>query len=286
MFFVFFIIIVRKIPIQLILLNSKFIEMNKNKTPSIQDVISYWNNQPCNIKHSTKDINTIEYFAEVSKKRYFVEPHIPTFAAFNTSHGKHVLEVGCGIGTDAQEFAKNGAIYKGIDLTTKSIEICKQRFTLHNLEGEFEVQNIEEYCPIEAEYDLIYSFGVLHHTPNIDNALENIYKMLKPGGEFKCMLYARNSWKYFKILDGLDQYEAQNNVPIANTYTHNEVNELLIKHHFKNISIQQTHIFPYKIPEYKRNEYVKEDYFQSMPRELFACLNKNLGWHLCITCNK
>jgi 2-polyprenyl-3-methyl-5-hydroxy-6-metoxy-1,4-benzoquinol methylase len=255
-------------------------------TVTMDNVVNYWNNQPCNIKHSSKDMNTCEYFEEVSTKRYFVEPHIPEFADFDNYRNKKVLEVGCGIGTDAQEFAKNGANYKGIDLTEKSIDICKNRFRLFNLEGDFEVGNIEEYCSPTNTYDLIYSFGVLHHTPNIDNALINIYNMLKPGGKFKCMLYAKNSLKYFKILDGLDQYEAQNNVPIANTYTHDEVNKLFSAHNFSNISIKQTHIFPYKIPEYKQGQYVKEDYFQSMSSELFSCLNKNLGWHLCITCNK
>jgi len=258
--------------------------MDTNKSPTIDDVKNYWNNQPCNIKHSSKDINTYQYFEEVSNKRYFVEPHIPEFAGFNKYKDKKVLEIGCGIGTDAQEFAKHGAIYKGIDLTENSIDICKNRFHLFNLDGIFEIGNIEEYC--SEEYDLIYSFGVLHHIPDITKALSNIYNMLKSGGEFKCMLYARNSWKYFKILDGLDQYEAQNNVPIANTYTNDEIIELFTKYNFNNISIMQTHIFPYKIPEYKQGQYVKEDYFQSMPNVLFSCLNKNLGWHLCITCKK
>lgn len=265
-------------------------ESNKSKDIAMDigmdKIANYWNNQPCNIKHSSKDMNTCDYYNEVTKKRYFVESHIPGFAGFDKYSNKDVLEVGCGLGTDGQEFAKFGAIYKGIDLTPKSIEICKNRFRLFNLEGCFEVGNIEEYDSDIAKYDLIYSFGVLHHTPSIDNALKNIYTMLKPRGEFKCMLYAKNSWKYFKILDGLDQYEAQSNVPIANTYTHEEVNELLSRHNFKNISIMQTHIFPYKIPEYKQNQFVKEDYFECMPAELFSCLNKNLGWHLCITCNK
>jgi len=256
----------------------------ETKSPTIDDIKNYWNTQPCNVKHSSKDINTYQYFEEVSKKRYFVEPHIPEFAGFNKYKDKKVLEIGCGIGTDAQEFAKNGAIYKGIDLSEKSINISKNRFQLFNLDGVFEIGNIEEYC--NGEYDLIYSFGVLHHIPDINKALKNIYNMLKSGGEFKCMLYAKNSWKYFKILDGLDQYEAQNNVPIANTYNHNEIMELFTKHNFTNISITQTHIFPYKIPEYKQGQYIKEDYFESMPKILFDCLNKNLGWHLCITCIK
>ena len=124
----------------------------------------------------------------------------------------------------------------------------------------------------------------MHHTENIHKTIENIYGLLKEGGEFKLMLYAKNSLKYCKIKDGLDQYEAQNGVPIANVYTHDEINLLL--NNFKDINIQQEHIFPYKIPEYKNYIYEKEDYFKSMPPELFKCLETNFGWHLCITCIK
>lgn len=253
------------------------------QSPSIEVVKTFWNNIPCNINHSNKDLNTKEYFNEVSDKRYKVEPHILTFANFENYKDKKVLEIGCGIATDGQKFAENGAIYKGIDLTPRGIEIAKNRFKLFNLPGEFEVQNIEEYISNE-KYDLIYSFGVLHHTPDINKALKNIYSMLKDGGELKIMLYAKNSWKYFRIIDGLDQYEAQNNVPIANVYTKEEVLDLLKD--FKNIKIEQTHIFPYKIPEYKQQKFIKEDYFECMPDDLFNCLKKNLGWHLCITCYK
>jgi hypothetical protein len=108
--------------------------------------------------------------------------------------------------------------------------------------------------------------------------------MLKKGGELKIMLYAKNSWKYFEIEEGLDQYEAQSGVPIANVYTNEEVNDLLKD--FNNIKIEQTHIFPYKIDLYKNYIYEKKDYFQVMPKELFDCLEKKLGWHLCISCNK
>ena len=103
------------------------------------------------------------------------------------------------------------------------------------------------------------------------------------------MLYAKNSWKYFCIKDGLERYESQSGVPIADVYTHDEVYNLLKD--FKNIDIQQKHIFSYKIPEYKKYEYKKyeykkQDYFEAMPYNLFNCLENNLGWHLCITCNK
>lgn len=259
--------------------------VSNNPHVKINEVYNFWNERPCNIRHSNKEIGTKEYFEEVSKRKYIVEPHIIDFANFKQYDGKDVLEVGCGIGTAAQSFIENGANYTGIDLSDRSIEIAKQRLSIFNLNGTLFQANIEELNNIEnKEFDLIYSFGVLHHTPNIDIAIRNIFKMLKVGGEFKLMLYAKNSLKNFEIQDGLDQYEAQNGVPIANVYTNDEIHSILKD--FKNISIKQTHIFPYKIEEYKKYIYEKKDYFKHMPQDVFNCLEKNLGWHLCITCNK
>lgn len=248
----------------------------------MERVIEYWNKQPCNIRHSDKELGTLEYFEEVSKRKYFVESHIPKFANFESYKDKRVLEIGCGIGTAAISFLQAGCIYKGIDISDRSIEIAKQRLMLYGYDPKIvSVANIEEYKDNE-QYDLVYSFGVLHHTLNIDKAISNVKNLLKPGGTFKLMLYAKNSWKYFKILDSLDQYEAQSGVPIAGVYTNDEVRQLLKD--FQNIEIVQDHIFPYKIKEYKEYVYEKEDYFKCMPDELFRCLEKNLGFHLCITC--
>ena len=146
------------------------------------------------------------------------------------------MEVGCGIGTAANSFIENGAIYKGFDISKKSIELAKKRLDIFNLKGEVQEGNIENYTSKE-QYDLIYSFGVLHHTPNIQEAIKNIYKLLKEGGTFKLMLYAKNSWKYFRIKEQLDQYEAQSGVPIADVYTKEDVDYLL--RDFKNIDIKQ-----------------------------------------------
>ena len=80
------------------------------------------------------------------------------------------------------------------------------------------------------------------------------------------------------------EYESQNDCPLAYTYTNNQVYKLL--ENFDNINIFQTHIFPYKIDDYKNNIYVKEDWFEAMSDNMFKILEEKLGWHLCITCNK
>jgi UDPglucose 6-dehydrogenase len=250
-----------------------------------EKVINYWNSRPCNIKHSDKPIGTREYFMEVTKRKYFVEPHIRTFVNFNKYRGKKVLEVGCGIGTAAQTFSEHDAFYTGIDISENSIKIARQRFDVMGLNGILFVHDIQKPLVMKNYYDLIYSFGVLHHIPDIKLALDNIYNALKQGGEFKLMLYAKNSYKYKQIVSGKDQFEAQSGVPVANVYTNNEVYELL-GYLFMDVQIWQTHIFPYKVEEYLKYNYIIDEPFSSMTKEQFNEMESELGWHLCITCRK
>ena len=83
----------------------------------------YWNKKPCNIGFSKSKLFSKKYFDEVRKKKYFVENHIRKFADFKKWKNKRVLEIGFGIGTDACEFIKSGANYKGLELSNKSFDI-------------------------------------------------------------------------------------------------------------------------------------------------------------------
>ena len=130
----------------------------------------FWNRRPCNIKHSDKEIGTKEYSEEVEYKKYRVEAHIKKFAEFEKWRGKKVLEIGCGIGTDTVNFARAGAKITAVDLSDVSLGIVRQRaeslglsVKLYNADAE----KLSEKVPVE-DYDLIYSFGVIHHTPHPD----------------------------------------------------------------------------------------------------------------------
>ena len=250
---------------------------------TIEEVKKFWNDRPCNIKHSSKEIGTKEYFNEVERKKFFVEPHILKFTEFPQWKNKKVLEVGCGLGTVGINFALNGSDYTGVELSKESLEIAKKRFEVYNQSGKFYLGNAEElssFVPIET-YDLIYSFGVIHHSPHPEKIVSQIKKYMNENSVLKIMLYAKDSWKNYMIDAGLDQPEAQYGCPIANTYTKQDVVELLDG--YEVLSIEQDHIFPYQIESYKRGEYIKQPWFDVMPTEMFETLEKKLGWHLLIT---
>jgi 2-polyprenyl-3-methyl-5-hydroxy-6-metoxy-1,4-benzoquinol methylase len=263
-------------------------------------VQEYWDRRPCNIRHSTQPVGSRQYFDEVEARKYRVEPHIPGFAEFAKWKGKRVLEIGCGIGTDTVNFARHGALVTSVDLSEKSIELAQHRIAVYGLQDQvrFYRGNAEELSslvPVE-QYDLIYSFGVIHHTPHPDRVLEQLRKYARPGTTVKVMVYHRRSWKVLGILLGegrgrfwkLGEWvaknsEAQTGCPITYTYSRGEGRELLERHGFAARKIEVEHIFPYRIADYVQYRYVREFYFRWMPEAAFRGLEKWLGWHLCLT---
>jgi len=254
---------------------------------TIDQVKDYWNSRPCNLRHSASPVGTKEYFNEVEARRYANEPHNYTFPDFDRWKGKRVLEIGCGIGTDAVNFARAGAIYTGIDLSAESVELAKQRFEVFGLNGDIFVANAEELVDVfdpHEKFDLVYSFGVIHHAPRPERVVAHLPKLLVEGGECRVMLYAKNSWKNILIEADWDQPEAQDNCPQAVTYTKQEARELFKD--FDNVHVDQDFIFPWNIDHYIKYEYVKQHWFEAMPEELFKIMEKSLGWHLMITAKK
>ncbi len=257
----------------------------------LSKVKRYWNKQPCNIKFSSKKKLSKEYFKDITKKKYFVEKHIPSFAEFKKYKNKKVLEIGCGIGTDAVEFIKHGAIYTGIDYSDESIKIAKKRIEVLNLNNKnpnIFVDNAEQLKLVKKlniKFDLIYSFGVIHHTPNMMNCFKSIYKIANKKTIIKIMLYAENSYKNMLISSSPYRYEAQKGCPVV--YKINEIElKKFIKNKFKIIDIKQDFIFPYKIKPYKKNKYIKIDHFKNMPKKIFKTLEKNIGEHMLIQLKK
>jgi SAM-dependent methyltransferase len=259
-------------------------ERENRRLASIETVAEYWDRRPCNIRHSPREIGSRAYFDGVEQRKYFVEPHIPAFAQFARWQGKRVIEIGCGIGTDATNFARAGADYTGVELSQASLDLTRRRFQVFGLTGRFIQCNAEQLSDhVEArKFDLVYSFGVIHHTPNPAAVMREARKVVRSDGEFRLMLYAKESWKDAMIEAGLDQPEAQSGCPIAFTYTRREAQLLLEEAGFRVVSIAQDHIFPFVVEKYVRYEYELQPWFASMPEEMFRALKRRFGWHMLI----
>lgn len=252
-------------------------------TKLLENIKNYWNARPCNVRHSKKEIGTKEYFDEVEQRRYYNEPHNYEFAEFHRWKNLRVLEIGCGIGTDAVNFARADAHYTGLDISEVSIELARKRFEVYNLPGRFiacNAESIDSVLDPNEKFDLIYSFGVIHHSPDPVAIINNLPKYMNSGSTAKVMLYAKDSWKNILIRGGLEQPEAQANCPQALTYTVDEVKSMFSA--FSQVDVTQDFIFKYNTAHYINKEYVVEPWFEAMPPEMFKLLEKHLGWHLLI----
>lgn len=160
-------------------------------------VRDWWNGRPCGIAVSREPIGSRTFFDDVTRHRYLQEPHIPEVARFGDWAGQHVLEIGCGLGTDLTQFARAGARCVGIDLTPRAVELCERHFAVHRLSGRFSVGDAENLAFGDQTFDLVYSHGVLHHTPDTERAIDEVHRVLKPGGTAIVMLYHRHSFNYW-----------------------------------------------------------------------------------------
>jgi SAM-dependent methyltransferase len=266
-------------------LNAPTLQHARTASATVETVKAYWDHRPCNIRHSPRPLGTREYFDEVEQRKYLIEPHIPGFAQFGRWKAKKVIEIGCGIGTDAVNFARAGADYTGIELSEASLEIARTRFEVFDLPGRLISCNAEKLSDSVERgwFDFAYSFGVIHHTPDQRAVVAEIRNVLKDDGEFRMMLYAKNSWKDAMIEAGLDQPEAQFGCPIATTYTEEMVRNL-VRGLFEVTSLQQAHIFPYIVEKYVKYEYEIQPWFKAMPPKMFETLERRFGWHMLIIC--
>lgn len=165
-------------------------------TPTIKDVSDFWDSNPCGHETcSSKD--RLEYFLGIEKFRYETIPFIKKIGRFEEFSGKDVLEIGCGLGTDGAQFAKNGALYYGVDLTSTALKMAQENFFVRGLAGEFFKVNAEGLPFASATLDHIYSLGVIHHTVDPAAIVNEMWRVIKPGGTFTVMLYNRTSINYY-----------------------------------------------------------------------------------------
>ena len=159
-------------------------------------VRSFWQNSPCDSWFTNEQPGTPEFYRGLDEHRYEVHPQLAKAAAFEKAYGKRVLEIGCGCGSEAERFVRAGASYTAVDLTNAAISITQRRFQLAGLKGRF-IQGDAENLPFaDSSFDIVYSHGVLHHTPDTPRAIREVHRVLAPGGQAMIMLYYENSFNY------------------------------------------------------------------------------------------
>jgi ubiquinone/menaquinone biosynthesis C-methylase UbiE len=204
-------------------------------------VKAHWEQDPCAIRYVDGDNKDLAAsFANVDKHVYEIDYMRAGFARFEAARDKKVLEVGLGVGSDLLNWARAGAIVSGVDLTEASVTLVRKRLEAENLVGEVLVGDAENLPFPDAKFDLYYSWGVLHHTPDTVRAVAEAFRVLKPGGTLKLMLYhypsvfAYLAWMLHGPLKGkfssprkivFDNVES----PGTKSFTDHEVREILLQ---------------------------------------------------------
>lgn len=167
-----------------------------NSKPSIEDVRDFWNTEACGTHFVPQYTDRKDFYARFREHRYRTEWHLQQLVPFAEAKGKRVLEIGTGNGADGAMFALHGADYTGVDLTEAALEATRRHFAELGLTGTFQKEDAEKLSFTDASFDIVYSHGVLHHTPHTQRAIDEVYRVLKPGGQAIVMLYHRHSFNY------------------------------------------------------------------------------------------
>jgi ubiquinone/menaquinone biosynthesis C-methylase UbiE len=210
--------------------------------PSKTAVADFWNIEPC----GTRYLGEKSEFEAHARARYELEPHIFDFAGFTSARGLRVLEIGGGMGADYEQWLKAGAIASGVDLSAGSLERARRRCELAGFVPDLHLADAERLPFASDSFDVVYSYGVMHHSPNTAKCLSEARRVLKPGGQARIMLYHHVSltgmmlWLRFGIwrAQSIRQCVYENlESPGTKSFTRSEVFELM--RNFENVSIDQ-----------------------------------------------
>ncbi|MAS81855.1 MAG: hypothetical protein CMF45_04130 [Legionellales bacterium] len=214
------------------------------------------------------------YFIDLAEQRYRSHRHLLPWIG-DMMAGKTVLEIGCGVGLDCFEMAERGMKVTAIDLTEIAIETVKKRFQDNAMKGEFKIANAEEIPFPENHFDYVYSFGVLHHAADTRLCIDEVLRVVKPGGTIKTMLYHRHSLNEFLHRILRVPFEEEDELcPVVRRYTKDEARDMFSKFSTTNIKVEYLFGEGYGI------------LFKLMPRFLYDIFSKHIGWHLMITATK
>src|SRR5258706_682295 len=171
----------------------RFVSPSVNLKKQIQN---FWQQTPCDSWFADAQPGSPDFYRILDEHRYRVHSKLHCAVDFEKTQGLRVLEIGCGCGSEAECFARAGADYTAVDLTGAAVSLTQRRFQLAGLRGNFTQGDAENLPFADGSFDLVYSHGVLHHTPDTARAIREVYRVLSPSGRAMIMLYHKNSFNY------------------------------------------------------------------------------------------
>ena len=272
-------------------------EQSDDSAEEKQRAREQWSEDPCGAVYGREqEFGTREFFDAVERHRYTeYAPWMPSVMGFNDFAGARLLEVGCGMGTDLLQFARGGAKVTGVDLTPRSIEISRQHLAVYGERGDFAISDGETLPFADESFDVVYSNGVLHHTPDTAGAVREVHRVVRPGGQARVMLYYRNSLNYWgqiilrhgllhgELLRGNSpgdimskhvEFSESGGRPLVKVYSRRQARQLFSM--FREVKIQ--------VEQMTRGEL----FFlgRLVPEKIFQGLRRSVGWNVIVTAGK
>ncbi len=221
-----------------------------DKTELKKEVKAFWDAASCGEVYAEGD-QPKEYYNTHENARYALEPYILTFAKFESGRSKDILEIGVGMGADHIRWARSGPkSLNGIDLTPRAVEHTRKRLAIYQLISDVREADSEQLPFPDNSFDIVYSWGVLHHTPHTADAVKEVHRVLRPGGTAKIMIYHTYSltgyllWLRFGLLSGkpgrslADIYAEHLESPGTKAFTVDEAEEMFNMFSQKTVSTQ------------------------------------------------
>ncbi len=241
---------------------------------TLDDVKNFWTQNLNGLKFLESFPKNAEQFWTASDFRYKYHYHLPPLfdRISRDQPGASLLEIGCGMGDDTAQWAKRDMQVTAIDLTEPAVECTKQRLRICGLDAEVKQGNAEHLDFPDNTFDIVYSFGVLHHSPDTPKTIVEVLRVLKPGGKALIMLYNRKSLNYavHRVLNYPFDGSRKDPCPVEHTYTKEQIMEMFKNFSTSNISVD--YLFGTGYGTVNR----------FMPIFLHRSLGKSIGWHLMI----
>ena len=236
--------------------------------PAKAQIRQQWNNDPCGGERGAGATpESLAWFESIERDRYGAyAPWMPEVIGFDRFAGSRVLEVGGGVGTDLSRFARAGASVVDCDFAEGHLRLARRQFEVRGLPGGFAIGDAERLPFEDASFDVVYSFGVIHHTPGTEAAVSEFHRVLRPGGVAIVMVYAKHSWNYWyrnvyrlglrggllktmsidDILSAHTEYSTTGARPLVKVYTAGECRRMFSR--FAKVTVRKRQLTREEIP--------------------------------------